>query len=232
MVRNGFFMPSELEILNNDIIDCSKCKRLVEFRESVLNNTKKYAGETFWRRAVTGFGDINGRLLLVGLAPAASGANRTGRVFTGDRSSEFLLRCLFSAGITNQDSSVHRDDGLNYLDSYISLAVRCVPPENKPERIEIETCNDFLTSEINMMKNLRVIVAMGKIAFDSVVLSLSKMNYDVKGWKFSNGAMFSTGSIFLMGVFHPSPRNVNTGRIDEESFTSILRKAREMADTR
>jgi Uracil-DNA glycosylase len=220
-------MAPDLESLNHEIISCSRCKRLVEFRNNVLKNTKKYEGETFWRKAITGFGDIDGQLLLVGLAPAASGANRTGRVFTGDRSSEFLMKCLYRAGITNQDTSVSREDGLSYRNTYISLAVRCVPPENKPERTEIESCSSFLISEIKMMKNLEVIVAMGKIAFDSVAMALSKMDHDVKRWKFSNGCIFSSGSITLMGVFHPSPRNVNTGRINEDSFVEILETALE-----
>ncbi len=224
-------MSAELDSLNNEIISCSECKRLVEFRNNVLKETRKYAGESFWRKPVTGFGDIGGKLLLVGLAPAASGANRTGRVFTGDRSSEFLMKCLFRSGITNQDFSISKDDGLKYIDSYISLAVRCVPPENKPDRSEIEACNPFLISEIRLMKNLKVILAMGKIAFDSVVLSLSRIGHDLQGCKFSNGAIFTTGSITLIGVFHPSPRNVNTGRINENSFVKILEKAREKAET-
>jgi uracil-DNA glycosylase family 4 len=219
-----------LPALNAEITECRKCPRLVDFREHVLENSKKYESETFWRKPLTGYGDINGKIMIVGLAPAASGGNRTGRVFTGDKSSEFLISCLCEAGITNQETSLSKDDGLRYIDSYITLAVRCVPPENKPERMEIATCNGYIQNEMRLMKNLRVIVALGKIAFDSVVLSVKEMGNDVRGWKFENGKTYQYGNVKILCIFHPSPRNVNTGRISKIEFIDLFRKAKEMAE--
>ena len=222
-------MNEDLSILNREIMDCEKCSRLVEFRNSVLKDTRKYANEIFWRKPVTGYGDIIGSLLLVGLAPAASGANRTGRVFTGDKSSEFLMECLYSAGITSMNSSLKADDGLEYINTYISLAVRCVPPENKPDKREVDNCLSFLEREIRLMKNLKVILCMGKLAFDSTISALSRLDFNVKGFRFSNGFVQKTGNLVIMAVFHPSPRNVNTGRITKDEFTDICKKAKKFS---
>jgi uracil-DNA glycosylase family 4 len=219
-----------ISALNMKIINCRKCSRLVDFREHVLEKSKKYEREIFWRKPLTGYGDINGRMMIVGLAPAASGGNRTGRVFTGDKSSEFLISCLYDAGITNQKTSLSKDDGLTYFDSYISLAVRCVPPENKPEKGEITNCNMYLLQEIQLMKNLKIIVVLGKIAFDAVVQSLREMGKTVRGWKFGNGEIYEIDRYRVMCIFHPSPRNVNTGRISAEKFVELFRKAKEMSE--
>jgi uracil-DNA glycosylase family 4 len=216
----------DIRTLESEIINCSKCQRLVEFRETVLADSKKYAGERFWRRALPGFGDINGKVLIVGLAPAASGGNRTGRLFTGDKSSDFLMSCLYKAGLTNMDSSTSKNDGLQYINSYITLAVRCVPPENKPEKTEIDRCNSYLVREIQLMTNLKTIIVLGKVAYDSTIKALGELGINVKGTKFGNGLSYKLGRITLFCIFHPSPRNVNTGRISKESFTKMIEKAK------
>ncbi len=218
-----------LNELNERVVACKSCERLAEFREHVLENSKKYSDVKFWRKPLTGYGDISGRIMIIGLAPAASGGNRTGRVFTGDKSSDFLISCLKNAGLTNQETSTSKDDGLQYIDSYITLAVRCVPPENKPERSEVLNCNGFLIQELKFMKNLNTIIVLGKIAFDSLVYALKEMGVNTKGWKFGNGNFYLANEIGVFCIFHPSPRNVNTGRITREKFIELLNGAREFS---
>ncbi len=212
--------------LYKQITECRKCERLVEFRENVLKDSKKYRNVDFWRRPLHGYGDINGRMMIIGLAPAASGGNRTGRVFTGDKSSDFLISCLYEAGITNIPTSKSRDDGLEYIDAYITLAVRCVPPENKPEKEEMENCFPYLRQEYLMMKNVRSIIALGKIAFDSALRIFRENGYRVSGIKFGNNLKYQFGDIMLYSLFHPSPRNVNTGRINRTEFVDTLKDAK------
>ncbi len=220
---------TDIEELYDEITQCRKCKRLVGFRESVLKDSKRYKGENFWRKPLHGYGEINGRMMIIGLAPAASGGNRTGRVFTGDKSSDFLVSCLYEAGITSIPTSTRKDDGLEYLDAYITLAVRCVPPENKPEREEMENCYPYLRREYILMKNVRSIVALGKIAFDSALRLLKEDGYTSSGVKFGNNLVYQFEEKRLYSLFHPSPRNVNTGKIDRTQFVETLKKARKYA---
>ena len=163
--------------LNKSIIKCSKCPRLVKFRNKISNEKRKqYQNETYWGKPITGFGDVYGKLLFVGLAPAAHGGTRTGRVFTGDRSSDFLYKCLYGVKISNQSYSDNINDGLELKNAYITTALKCVPPGDKPNKDELSNCFSFFHNEIKNLKNLKTIVALGKIAFDSCVLFF-KENY-------------------------------------------------------
>ncbi len=214
--------------MEKDLISCSDCERLAKFRVDVAGRDRKYANEMFWSKPVPGYGDINGRLIIVGLAPAAMGGNRTGRVFTGDKSSDFLVSCLYEAGFTNQPTSERKDDGLQYIDSYITAAVKCVPPDNKPTLEEIRNCSKYLRFEIRSARNARVILALGKIAFDAVISSFSSEGYGTKGTKFVHGNKYAFGNITVVASYHPSPRNVNTGKLSREKFMSILYEIRDI----
>ena len=217
--------------LNKKIIKCNKCSRLVKFRKKIsLNKRKQYLNQTYWGKPVTGFGDTKGKILFVGLAPAAHGGTRTGRVFTGDKSSDFLYKNLYNVKISNQNFSNHKNDGLKLNNAFITTTLKCVPPEDKPLKKEQENCFKFLNQEISLLKNIKVIVALGKIGFDACTYFFKK-NYD-----FSNNIKFSHGTVYdlpnnikLVGCYHPSPRNVNTGRINEKKMTSLFKKVLKLA---
>ena len=216
--------------LNKSIIKCSKCPRLVKFRNKISNEKRKqYQNETYWGKPITGFGDVDGKLLFVGLAPAAHGGTRTGRVFTGDRSSDFLYKCLYGVKISNQSNSDNINDGLELKNAYITTALKCVPPGDKPNRDELNNCFSFFHNEIKNLKNLKTIVALGKIAFDSCVLFF-KENYNFKEkLYFSHGKIYSLPkNINLVACYHPSPRNVNTGIINDKKMKHLFKKALEL----
>tara|TARA_Y100000590_G_scaffold71167_1_gene78089 strand:+ start:451 stop:1149 length:699 start_codon:yes stop_codon:yes gene_type:complete len=212
--------------LRKTIISCSKCPRLVKFRKKIsCEKRKQYINEKYWGKPITGFGDANGKILFVGLAPAAHGATRTGRVFTGDKSSDFLYKCLNKAKISNQPNSDHVNDGLKLNKAYITAALKCVPPGDKPLKEELNNCFKYFNQEIKLLKNLKIIVALGKIAFDACKY-FYKTNY-----KLNNKIHFShnkihklPNNILLVGCYHPSPRNVNTGRINEKEMTNVFKK--------
>ena len=219
-------MKYNLDKLNTNIINCKKCKRLVTFRQKVANEKRKqYLTENYWGKPITGFGDTKGKILFVGLAPAAHGGTRTGRVFTGDRSSDFLYKCLHGVKISNQSNSDNINDGLKLTDAYITTALKCVPPGDKPHHDELLNCFQFFNNEINNLKNLKTIVALGKIAFDSCALFF-KQNYNFREKiSFSHGKIFELPkNIKLVACYHPSPRNVNTGRINEKKMKSLFKK--------
>ena len=216
--------------LNKSIIKCSKCPRLVKFRNKISNEKRKqYQNETYWGKPITGFGDVDGKILFVGLAPAAHGGTRTGRVFTGDRSSDFLYKCLYGVKISNQSYSDNIKDGLELKNAYITTALKCVPPGDKPNRDELKNCFSFFHNEIKNLKNLKTIVALGKIAFDSCVLFF-KENYNFKEkLYFSHGKIYSLPkNINLVACYHPSPRNVNTGRINQNKMVKLLNNIKEI----
>ena len=224
-------MYKSITSLNKKIIQCSKCERLVFFRKKIsIKKRKQFINEKYWGKPITGFGDINGKILLVGLAPAAHGGNRTGRVFTGDKSSDFLYKNLFNVKISNQNYSKHINDGLKLNNAFITTTLKCVPPEDKPLKKEQENCFKFLNQEISFLKNIKVIVALGKIGFDSCIYFFKK-NYDFsKNVKFSHGAIYDLpNNIKIVGCYHPSPRNVNTGRINEKKMTSLFKKVLKLA---
>lgn len=214
-----------MKTLKSSIIDCEKCDRLVSFRKTVLAESKRYSGETFWRKPIPGFGDIKGRMLVVGLAPAASGANRTGRVFTGDKSSEILVSAFHRLGLSNISSSTSADDGLEYSGLFLTLAVKCVPPDNRPSPDEISNCLPFLRREIDLMGDVRSIVALGVVAFNSIKRVFRDSGFVVNGAKFIHGKYYEFGNVRLYCCYHPSPRNINTGRTDLESIVAVLEDA-------
>ena len=189
---------------------------------------KRHADEEYWGRPVPGFGDTGARLLIVGLAPGAHGANRTGRMFTGDRSGLLLYRVLHNAGFANRAESIHRADGLILTDCYITAAVRCVPPENKPRRDELCNCRPFLLKETAILMNLRVVVALGKVGFDATASALREsglIQYRVRP-RFAHGAVYRFADLTLIASYHPSQQNTFTGRLTEEMFEGVFRSAR------
>ncbi len=217
----------DIETLNATIINCRKCPRLVEYRELVAKKKKKaYQDWIYWGRPVPAFGDIHGRILVVGLAPGPHGSNRTGRMFTGDASGVFLYAALHRAGFASQPTSLSRDDGLELKDMLISAVCRCVPPENKPNRVEISNCLPYLKQEIALMDNLHGLVALGRLAFDQI-LGI----YEIKSkaqFEFKHGGFYHLGPKlpWLLASYHPSQQNTQTGRLTSAMFDAIWRKVR------
>ncbi len=223
-------MLNKFENLNKKIIKCIKCKRLVAFRSKILKDKRKqYINEHYWGKPITGFGDQKSKILFVGLAPAAHGGTRTGRVFTGDKSSEFLYKCLYNVKISNQSTSTHVNDGLKLKKAFITTALKCVPPGDKPLKTELDNCFNFFNQEINKLQNLKAIVALGKIAFDACVY-FYKSNYNfLDKIKFGHDKIYKLpNNTLLIGCYHPSPRNVNTGRINEKKMTNLFKKVLKM----
>ena len=221
-------MSIKFKKLNNTIIKCKKCPRLIKFSEKIsIIKRKKNITESYWGKPVTGFGDINAKLMIVGLAPAAHGGTRTGRAFTGDKSGNFLFNCLYTAGISNLSTSIHKKDGLKLNSTYITNILKCVPPEDKPLNKELSNCSNYFDNEIQNLKNLRVIISLGKIAFDNCV-KFYKKNYLIKQkFIFKHGIKYKLpdGKI-LIACYHPSPRNVNTKIIDKKKMISLLSTAK------
>ncbi len=217
---------SSPETLRRRVIRCRLCPRLVEFRESVKPKAS-LSLERYWRRPVPGFGDINGRLLILGLAPAAHGGNRTGRVFTGDSSGRFLVRALYEAGFANKPVSESRDDGLAYTDCYLTAAVKCAPPKDRPTAEEFANCSVHLDSEIALMKNLRAVLALGSMAFNACLAHLERRGAPARGTRFDHGAAVSfEGFPTVYACYHPSPRNTNTGKLTSRMLVRILERIR------
>jgi uracil-DNA glycosylase family 4 len=222
-------MKTNLETLNKKIIACKKCPRLVAFKKKISTEKRRqYINETYWGKPITGHGDVNAKILIVGLAPAAHGGTRTGRVFTGDASSTFLFQCLYKSKLCNQPTSVNKQDGLQLYHSYITTVLKCVPPLDKPLPEELKNCSSFFRNEIILLKQLTMIVALGKIAFDACI-KFYKQNYKLnnKDFIFSHGKHYALpDGKTLIGCYHPSPRNVNTGRININKMTNIFMKAK------
>ena len=214
--------------LNKSIISCQLCSRLVNFREKIAKEKRRqYINEIYWGKPITGYGDPKAKLLMIGLAPAAHGGNRTGRVFTGDKSADFLFKCLFKAGFSNQAMSIHSNDGLKLKNLYLTAALKCVPPGDKPEKKELHNCYNFFNQEINFLINCKIIIALGKIAFDACV-NFYKINFEINTkfiFKHGKNYKLPDGKI-LFGCYHPSPRNVNTKRINRRKMTSFFLKAK------
>lgn len=213
-----------LEQLNAQIIACHACPRLVEWREQVAREKRKaYREHDYWGKPVPGFGDSRARVLVVGLAPGAHGSNRTGRQFTGDASGDFLYPALFRAGFASQPRSLSRDDGLELRDMYITASGRCAPPGNKPTPAELDNCQPFLESELELIRP-KVIVVLGRIAFDRVIRIYSARS---NGWKFAHGATFQLpNGAHLLCSYHPSQQNTLTGKLTVNMFDDIWKKVK------
>jgi len=227
-------MSSALVQLNQEIIACTRCSRLVSYcRKIGLEKRRAYMDWEYWARPVPGFGDHKARLLILGLAPGAHGSNRTGRPFTGDGSGNFMYPVLYRAGFASQPTATHRDDGLRLKDAYITAAVRCAPPQNKPAPDEIANCATFLDKEMAMLKNVRVIVALGRIGFDAYLNYLKRAGLlaSKAAFTFAHGVHYEMpdGRVLLCS-YHPSLQNTNTGKLTEKMFLEVFRKARKLME--
>lgn len=223
-------MASALQSLNEEVIRCERCPRLREHCLEVAREKRRaYRGWTYWGLPVPSFGDPQARLLIVGLAPGAHGANRTGRIFTGDRSGDFLYRALFDTGFASQPHSVSADDGLILRDAYIAASVRCAPPDNKPLPAEFANCRPYLERELDLLRNIRVVVVLGKLASDTY-LGILKDRGIISGraaFPFVHGAEHAIpGAPVLLASYHPSQQNTSTGRLTLDMLTSVFRRAR------
>jgi uracil-DNA glycosylase family 4 len=218
--------------LQDRVLSCRKCPRLVRWREKVAREkTKRFADWQYWGKPNPSFGDPNAELVLIGLAPAAHGGNRTGRMFTGDRSGDWLYRALHKAGFANQPTSVSRDDGLRLINCYITATCRCAPPQNKLLPAEIRNCRPFLLRELELLRNLKVVVGLGKVGFDSAVQAFRELGWATFTHKptFRHGAEYPLNErVTLLGSFHPSQQNTFTGRLTEPMFDAIFRRAKHL----
>jgi uracil-DNA glycosylase family 4 len=222
-----------LEILNRRIIACHKCPRLVEYRAEVARVKRRaYRDWDYWAKPVPGFGDPRARLLLVGLAPGAHGANRTGRVFTGDSSGVFLYKAMYDTGFASQPTSVSRDDGLTLIDAYITGAVRCAPPDNKPLPEEIRNCRPYLERTLELLKDVRVVIALGKLAFDAYLTILRDQGKIARRADFTfahdREHVTGRGQPVLISSYHPSQQNTSTGKLTPAMFRDVFLRAKQL----
>ena len=226
-----------IQSLYERVVHCTRCPRLVEYRDWIaVTKRRMYRDQDYWGKPVPAFGDPEARVLVIGLAPAAHGGNRTGRVFTGDRSGDWVYGTLYKFGFANQPNSDHRYDGLKINDVYITAAVRCAPPANKPLREEMLACRRYLLEELGLLKNLRVVVALGKIAFDTYLNALRESPslgepLPMPRPSFGHGATYVLPSgMTLVASYHPSQQNTQTGRLTREMFEGIFAKVRHLLD--
>jgi len=220
----------QLRVLAEEIVACRKCPRLVKHREKMAREKRRaYREWTYWGKPVPGFGDPQAQLLILGLAPAAHGANRTGRMFTGDRSGDFLYAALHKAGFANQPTSLHREDGLRLENAYIAATCRCAPPDNKPLPKEISNCRGYLEHEMEILQP-KAVLALGKIAWDGYLEILKQHGVTASRalYKFAHGAEaeVAAGTPHLFGVYHPSQQNTQTGRVTPAMYAKVLRRIR------
>lgn len=224
-------MTDPLQILETRITACRRCPRLVEWREEVARTKRKaYQDEPYWGKPVPGFGDPQAKIIIVGLAPGAHGANRTGRMFTGDASGNFLFPALYRAGFANQPAGHHPDDGLLLNQVFISAVCRCVPPQNRPNVSEIKNCLPWLWAELNMLQQVEGFVALGKIAFDGIQRMLKMQGLELPQMDFGHGAFYELGNglPWLLASYHPSQHNTLTGRLTTDMFDAIWSRAKKL----
>jgi uracil-DNA glycosylase len=224
----GVPTPSSLAELSEQIVACRRCPRLVEWRERAAREKRTaFVHWEYWGRPVPGFGDPRARILIVGLAPAAHGGNRTGRIFTGDRSGDFLFQAVHRCGLSNQPTSVSRDDGLELKDLYVAAVNRCCPPGNRPTPDERDNCLPYLVREIELLERLKVLVALGSFAWDGALRALQRLGHPAPRPKprFAHGAEIPVGPYALLGSFHPSQQNTFTGKLTANMLEDVLKRA-------
>jgi uracil-DNA glycosylase len=219
--------PDSLARLEAEVHDCRRCPRLVAWREEVaVVKRAAFADQEYWGRPISGFGDPAAPIVVLGLAPAAHGGNRTGRIFTGDRSGDWLFAALFRAGLANQPESVSRDDGLELRGCWVTAAVRCAPPANKPTPVERDTCGTWLARELTLLERKRVIVCLGAFAWDAAMRTLSAPR---PRRSFGHGEEAVVGDVVLLGSYHVSQQNTFTGRLTEPMLDAVFTRAKELA---
>ncbi|MEW6128940.1 MAG: uracil-DNA glycosylase [Acidobacteriota bacterium] len=223
-----------INLLQREIISCARCPRLVAWREQCAREkVKRFQQEDYWGKPVPSFGDPQARLLIVGLAPAAHGGNRTGRMFTGDRSGDWLYRALFRAGFANQAESINKNDKLELTDCYITAMAHCAPPDNKPTTEEINHCRPFLLREFELMPQVKAIIALGQLAFKASISTFKALHPQAKisGAHFAHGAEVSLNdNLRLLASYHPSQQNTFTGRLTETMLDAIFHRARQIIE--
>ncbi len=227
-------LPNWLKVLNAEVIACTRCPRLVEYRERIAREKRRaYRDHDYWGKPVPGFGDPHARVLVLGLAPGAHGSNRTGRPFTGDASGNFMYPVLYETGFASQPTAISRDDGQVLTDLHITAAARCAPPQNKPLPEELANCAPFLDREIDGLKELRVVVALGRIGFEAYLnyLLRRKVITRKRDYEFRHGAecAMPDGRV-LLATYHPSNQNTNTGKLTRPMFVKIFERANQLAD--
>ncbi len=214
----------KIETLNKKIKSCQKCPRLSTYiRDVAKNKVRRFKDEPYYGRPLSGFGDINAKLLIVGLAPAAHGGNRTGRMFTGDSSGDWLAKVMHKTGFASIPTSQTSDDGLTLSDAYITAAVRCAPPQNKPTKEEMQNCFGFLEQEFQILSNVTTILCLGKIAYDATCKLL-----DVKSGKFGHNQVFEYGELKVITSYHPSKQNTQTGRLLWKDWYAVFKRAKKL----
>jgi uracil-DNA glycosylase family 4 len=224
---------SSMDALQQNLTACRRCPRLVAWREEVARERRAaFRDEDYWGRPVPAFGDPDARMLVVGLAPAAHGANRTGRMFTGDRSGDWLYRALHKAGFANQPDSTHRDDGLRLTDVLVTAAVRCAPPANKPTPAERDACLSWLEAELDLMPQVRVVVTLGNLAWNQTLRLLGDRGHAVPRPRprFGHGSEVPLHGLVVLGSYHPSQQNTFTGTLTEPMFDAVWARARALAE--
>ena len=228
-------MPAWLTQLNREVIACTKCPRLVQYREKIAREKRRaYLDCDYWGKPVPGFGDPDARVLVMGLAPGAHGSNRTGRPFTGDASGKFMYPVLFEVGFASQPNAISREDGLKLKDLYITAAVRCAPPDNKPLPLELVTCSAYLDREMAGLTQVRVVVALGKIGFDAYLGHTIRTGVisSRSPYIFQHGAAYPMpNGKTLIASYHPSNQNTQTGKLTRDMFVKIFKQAKALADS-
>jgi uracil-DNA glycosylase len=226
--------PLWLTQLNREVIACTRCPRLVQYREQVAREKRRaYLNCDYWGKPVPGFGDPHARVAVLGLAPGAHGSNRTGRPFTGDASGTFMYPVLYETGFANQPSATHRDDGLKLKDLYITAAVRCAPPHNKPSPGELAHCAPYLDREMDGLRNLKVVVALGRVAFDAYLNYLKRRGQlaSKKPYVFQHAAQYKMpDGVVLLASYHPSKQNTQTGKLTRQMLERIFKETAQLAD--
>ncbi len=213
-----------IESLNKKITRCKKCPRLaVYIRDVAKNKVRRFKDEKYYGKPLSGFGDVNAKLLIVGLAPAAHGGNRTGRMFTGDSSGDWVTKVMYKHGFASIPTSLNKDDGLILYNAYITAAIRCAPPQNKPTHDEIANCSVFLQDELKILKNISVILCLGKIAYDATCKLLK-----IKPEKFGHNKIFTYDNYKILTSYHPSKQNTQTGRLTWKEWSAVFTKAKSL----